>query len=79
MISFKMEGTGESTSDLIGKSFSIRLDLDYTLIFETFAKLHIALFIWLIMQLSTAIVVFMGFHTWINCRVYSGRNLSKNQ
>lgn len=63
------------------KSFhtsSSRLDLDYTFVFETFAKLHIALFIWLIMQLSTAIVVFMGFHTWINHRVYSGKNLSKD-
>lgn len=54
-----------------------RLDLDYTLIFELFANLHLALFIWLIMQLSTAIVVFLGFHTWITHRTYSEKKLSK--
>ncbi|CAF1259747.1 unnamed protein product [Rotaria sordida] len=45
-----------------------RLNLDFNLIFESFADLHIALFIWLIMQLSTAIIVFMGFYYWTKNR-----------
>ncbi|CAF2996933.1 unnamed protein product [Rotaria sp. Silwood2] len=39
-----------------------------SLIFECFADLHVALFIWLIMQLSTAIIVFMGFYSWTKNR-----------
>ncbi|CAF4535880.1 unnamed protein product, partial [Rotaria socialis] len=46
-----------------------RIKLDFQLIFECFNKLHIALFIWLIMQLCTAVVVFMGFYYWASRRI----------
>lgn len=46
-----------------------RLNLDFDLIFESFAKLHIALFIWLLMKLCTSVVVFMSFHHWANSRI----------
>lgn len=55
-----------------------RLDLDFDLIFECFGKLHIALFIWLLMQLSTLIIVFIGFYSWINSRCNHEKYLSKN-
>ncbi|CAF0783601.1 unnamed protein product [Adineta ricciae] len=46
-----------------------RLNLDFHLIFQCFGNLHIALSIWLIMQLCTAVLVFMGFYYWANNRV----------
>jgi hypothetical protein len=59
--------------------FFSRLDLDNGLIFEYFADLHIALFIWLIMQLSTSIIVFVGFHSWINNRYNYDKHLSETR
>ncbi|CAF3750192.1 unnamed protein product [Rotaria sordida] len=54
-----------------------RLNLDFNLIFESFADLHIALFIWLIMQLSTAIIVFMGFYYWTKNRYNYRKHLKR--
>lgn len=62
-------------------SFNSRLNLDFELIFQSFGNLHIVLFIWLIMQLCTAIVVFMGFHYWANHRIdyyKNAKTLRKN-
>jgi hypothetical protein len=59
-----------------------RLNLNFELIFQCFANLHIALFIWLIMQLCTAVGVFMGFYYWTNNRIFyckNVKNLSKNE
>ncbi|CAF0883364.1 unnamed protein product [Adineta ricciae] len=47
--------------DLINEG---RINLDFKIVFECFAHLHISLFIWLIMQLTTAIAVYMGFYLW---------------
>jgi hypothetical protein len=58
-----------------------RLSLNFELIFQCFGNLHIALFIWLLMQLCTAVVVFMGFYFWTNNRIMyckDVKNLSKN-
>ncbi|CAF5103592.1 unnamed protein product [Rotaria sp. Silwood1] len=54
-----------------------RINLDFGLIFKCFADLHVALFIWLIMQLSTAIIVFMGFYSWTKNRCNHNKDLSK--
>ena len=53
------------TNDLFHK----RINLDFHLIFQCFGNLHIALSVWLIMQLCTAVLVFMGFYYWANNRV----------
>ncbi|CAF1122686.1 unnamed protein product [Adineta steineri] len=53
-------------NDLVGNG---RLNLHFELIFQCFANLHIALFVWLIMKLCTSVVVFMGFHYWSNNRI----------
>ncbi|CAF1226940.1 unnamed protein product [Rotaria sp. Silwood1] len=52
-----------------------RINLDFGLIFKCFADLHVALFIWLIMQLSTAIIVFMGFYSWTKNRCNHNKDL----
>lgn len=63
-------------------SFSSRLNLDFQLIFEAFGKIHHALFIWLLMQLCTSVLVFMAFYSWSHNRLFyldKTKKLSKNQ
>ncbi|CAF5203834.1 unnamed protein product, partial [Rotaria magnacalcarata] len=45
-----------------------RINLQFEIMFESFANLHVALFIWLLMMLSTSIVVFLGFYLWTKHR-----------
>lgn len=52
-----------------------RLSLDFELIFQSFANLHIALFIWLIMKLCTSVVVYVAFHYWAHYRLRYAKNL----
>ncbi|CAF4232168.1 unnamed protein product, partial [Adineta steineri] len=52
-----------------------RLNLRFDVMFESFGKLHIALFIWLIMQLATSILVFFGVYCWANSRNSFKKNL----
>ncbi|CAF0940619.1 unnamed protein product [Rotaria sordida] len=54
-----------------------RLKLNFELIFYCFQKLHIALFIWLIMQLCTAVIVFMGFYYWTSNRIFYYDNIKR--
>ena len=88
MILYVMEG--KKKNDINKKDFYQqliyllyrRLHLDFELIFESFGNLHIALFIWLIMQLCTAVLVFMGFYYWADNRSFYCENvkrLSKNE
>ena len=46
-----------------------RLNMDFELIFHCFGKLHIALFVWLIMQICTTVVVYMAFYYWTHHRL----------
>ncbi|CAF0868416.1 unnamed protein product, partial [Didymodactylos carnosus] len=51
-----------------------RINLNFELIFWCFGKLHVALFTWLVMQLSTAVIVYLCFYAWATNRVkYSNR------
>ena len=81
MILYKMEGKQNifkrELETLIVFFFNLRLNLDFELIFQCFGNLHIALFIWLIMQLCTAVVVFMGFYYWTNNRIFYCRDKKK--
>ncbi|CAF3330719.1 unnamed protein product [Rotaria socialis] len=45
-----------------------RVNLHFEIMFQCFANLHVALFIWLLMMLSTTIVVFLGFYLWAKHR-----------
>ena len=75
-ISFEMDGKKvKNRLDRRGTYFSYwRLILDFELVFHCFGNLHIALFVWLIMQLCTAVVVFMGFYYWTNQRIFYLKN-----
>lgn len=54
-----------------------RINLDFDIMFQSFANVHVALFIWLLMKLSTAILVFTGFYLWSKNRENYSKNISK--
>lgn len=79
-ISFEMDGKEREIREEWKEKSVFRLILDFELVFHCFGNLHIALFIWLIMKLCTAVVVFIGFHYWMNNRISylkNKKNLSK--